>query len=107
MGWPKHLILTSSPALGQHVCPNDLLLLLYTPSFSRWSQLCSSLPYFARLFLLYDFIPPSHGSLVQDLARANPVRPFFLAVHVREFSALGKVEQVRVRYLFFVFGVVV
>lgn len=31
---------------------------------------------------------------LESLARANPVRPYFLAVHVREFSTVGKVQEI-------------
>ena len=31
---------------------------------------------------------------IEDLAKSNPVRPFFLAMHVREFSTVSKVEEI-------------
>ena len=64
------------------------------------------LPYSLIPALPTSCTPPTHrpltdpGRSVQDavddlntLAALNPIRPYFLAVHVREFSTVGKVRR--------------
>ena len=46
-----------------------------------------------------DYLDPSRSveeavADLESLAAVNPTRPYFLAIHVREFSTVGKVEQI-------------
>lgn len=57
-----------------------------------------SLPH-GGLSMASDYLDPSRtvAEAVADLnnlAAINPTRPYFLAIHVREFSTVGKVEAI-------------